>query len=80
MKNGTQIGFPTTGYYPYSGNTGQEGVTGKIHDAGLYALNRTEQGVFSSLNLTGLEAGTIIFAENPSPTKNYSLPGYGLFG
>jgi hypothetical protein len=81
LRNGTQLGFDTTGYYPYSGNTGAAGVTGKVKDAGSYAVDpHTEQAVFSSLDLRGLAAGTIAFFDNPTVTKNYSLPGYGLFG
>jgi hypothetical protein len=81
LANGTRVGFNTTGYYPYSGNTGARGVTGKVHDAGTYAVNpHTEAANFSSLDLDGLSAGTIAFFDNPTVTKNYSLPGYGLFG
>jgi hypothetical protein len=81
LRNGTQLGFKTTGYYPYSGNTGAVGVTGKVHDAGSYAVDpNTEQAVFSSLDLGGLSEGTIAFFDNPTVTRNYSLPGYGLFG
>jgi hypothetical protein len=81
LSNGTELGFPTTGYYPYSGDSGAAGVIGKVHDAGSYAVDpNTEKAVFSSLDLKGLAAGTIAFFDNPTVTKNYSLPGYGLFG
>jgi hypothetical protein len=81
LTNGTQIGFNTTGYYPYSGNSGAKGVTGKVHDAGSFAVDpHNETSVFGSLNLDGLAAGTIAFMDNPTVTRNYSLPDYGLFG
>jgi len=81
LSNGTELGFPTTGYYPYSGDSGAAGVIGKVHDAGSYAVDpNTEKAVFSSLDLKNLAAGTIAFFDNPTVTKNYSLPNYGLFG
>lgn len=81
LKNGTQMGFNTTGYYPYSGNTGNRGFTGPVHDAGSYAVNPgNETAEFGMLNLKGLSEGTIVFMDNPTVTKNYSLPDYGLFG
>lgn len=81
MTNGEEIAFETTGYYPYSGNTGAKGVTGKVHDAGVYAVDpATQTANFSSLDLDGLSPGTIAFFDNPTVTKNYSLPGYKLLG
>ncbi|KAK8095176.1 uncharacterized protein PG998_014400 [Apiospora kogelbergensis] len=81
LNNGSQLGFNTTGYYPYSGNTGARGVTGKVHDAGTYGVDpNTQEAAFGTLNLTGLSAGTIAFLDNPTVTRNYSLPGYDVFG
>ncbi|KAJ3827333.1 hypothetical protein F5880DRAFT_1683943 [Lentinula raphanica] len=82
LKNGTIVGLPTTGYWPYSGDSGVAGVTGPIHDAGTFSVSDvTEKAIDSSLNLTGLPpAGSVVFFDNPSPTHNYSLPGYKLLG
>ncbi|KAJ3972368.1 hypothetical protein EV361DRAFT_906125 [Lentinula raphanica] len=82
LKNGTVVGLPTTGYWPYSGDSGVAGVTGPIHDAGTFSVSDvTEKAIDSSLNLTGLPpAGSVVFFDNPSPTHNYSLPGYKLLG
>lgn len=56
-------------------------MTGKVHDAGSYTVNPQNQtAVFSSLEIANLTAGTIAFFDNPTVTRNYSLPGYGLFG
>ncbi|KAF3016481.1 hypothetical protein E8E14_009582 [Neopestalotiopsis sp. 37M] len=81
LRNGSQIPFNTTGYWPYSGNTGAKGYTGEVHDAGSYATNpATQTGDWSSLDLDGLPEGTIAFFDNPSVTRNYSLPNYELWG
>ncbi|KAJ6607918.1 hypothetical protein B0H10DRAFT_1816966 [Mycena sp. CBHHK59/15] len=81
LTNGTTIGVPTAGYWPYSGNSGLQGVTAPLHDAGTFGLLPNQDADPSTLNLTGLAAGgSIIFFDNPSPTKNYSEPGYGLLG
>ncbi|KAI1328526.1 hypothetical protein F5Y16DRAFT_150018 [Xylariaceae sp. FL0255] len=65
----------------FSGHTGAKGFTGKLHDSGGYAVDpNTEKAVFSSLNLTNLAPATIAFFNNSTVTKNYSLPGYELFG
>ena len=82
LKNGTIIGLPTTGYWPYSGDTGLAGVTAPIHDAGIFAVNSfTENADNSTLNLSNLTSdGSILYFENPSPTRNYSEPGYRLLG
>ncbi|KAF8829774.1 hypothetical protein HHX47_DHR2000048 [Lentinula edodes] len=82
LKNGTVVGLPTTGYWPYSGDSGVAGVTAPIHDAGTFSVSDvTEKAVNSSLNLQNLPAnGSVLFFDNPSPTHNYSLPGYKLLG
>lgn len=81
LRNGSQIPFNTTGYWPYSGNTGAKGYTGKVHDAGSYVTDpATQTGDWSSLDLDGLPEGTIAFFDNPSVTRNYSLPNYELWG
>ncbi|KIK58660.1 hypothetical protein GYMLUDRAFT_694459 [Collybiopsis luxurians FD-317 M1] len=82
LKNGTQLGLPTTGYWPYSGDSGVAGVTAPIHDAGSFAVNDvTEKAVTSSLNLKNIPpSGAVLFFDNPSPTHNYSLPEYELLG
>ncbi|KAJ7255456.1 hypothetical protein B0H12DRAFT_1113500 [Mycena haematopus] len=81
LKNGTTMGLPTTGYWPYSGDTGLQGVTAPVHDAGSYALFPNQTANNGSLDLTGLPpGGSILFFDNPSPTRNYSEPGYGLLG
>ncbi|KAJ7140324.1 hypothetical protein C8R43DRAFT_1018337 [Mycena crocata] len=82
LTDGTTMGVPTTGYWPYSGNSGLRGVTGPIHDAGSFGLRPNQKGDVKSLNLTGLPAkgGSVLFFDNPSPTYNYSQPGYGLLG
>ncbi|KAF7370477.1 Elongation factor 2 [Mycena sanguinolenta] len=81
LTNGTTMGLPTTGYWPYSGDTGLKGVTAPVHDAGSYALFPNQTANAGSLDLTGLpEGGSILFFDNPSPTRNYSEPGYGLLG
>jgi hypothetical protein len=81
LTNGTTIGVPTTGYWPYSGDSGLQGVTAPVLDAGSFGLLPNQDGDPSTLNLTGIPpAGAIIFFDNPSPTHNYSEPGYGLLG
>ncbi|KAF9446850.1 hypothetical protein P691DRAFT_794050 [Macrolepiota fuliginosa MF-IS2] len=81
LKNGTDLGLPTTGYWPYSGDSGLRGVTAPLHDAGTYGLFPNQQHDESTLNFTNLPAGgAVAFFDNPSPTRNYSLPGYHLLG
>ncbi|KAJ7917552.1 hypothetical protein B0H13DRAFT_1608232 [Mycena leptocephala] len=81
LTDGTTMGLPTTGYWPYSGDSGLRGVTAPVHDAGSYALFANESANPASLDLTGLPpAGSILFFDNPSPTRNYSQPGYGVLG
>ncbi|KAJ7504244.1 hypothetical protein B0H11DRAFT_1710209 [Mycena galericulata] len=81
LTNGTTLGLPTTGYWPYSGNSGLKGVTAPVHDAGTYGLFDNQTADVSTLNLTGLPpGGSVLFFDNPSPTHNYSEPGYGLIG
>ncbi|KAJ7911058.1 hypothetical protein B0H13DRAFT_585813 [Mycena leptocephala] len=63
------------------GDSGLEGVTAPVLDAGSFGLLPNQDGDPSTLNLTGIPpAGAIIFFDNPSPTHNYSEPGYGLLG
>ncbi|KAK7062768.1 translation elongation factor 2 [Paramarasmius palmivorus] len=83
LKNGTVLGLPTTGYWPYSGDSGLGGVTKPVHDAGSFKviddLARTAD--VDSLDLSHLSSGgAIVFFDNPSPTRNYSLPEYRLLG
>jgi len=81
LKDGTQLALPTTGYWPYSGDSGPAGVTAQVHDAGTYGLNTDQTHDESTLDLDNLPpGGSIIFFDNPSPTRNYSLPGYHLLG
>ncbi|KAJ7982998.1 hypothetical protein DFH06DRAFT_1266593 [Mycena polygramma] len=81
LTNGTTIGVPTTGYWPYSGDSGLQGVTAPVVDAGTFGLLPSQDADPSTLNLTAIPpAGAIIFFDNPSPTHNYSEPGYGLLG
>ncbi|KAJ7879996.1 hypothetical protein B0H14DRAFT_2708176 [Mycena olivaceomarginata] len=69
LTDGTTLGLPTTG------------VTAPMHDAGSYALFPNQTANAGSLDLTGLpQGGSILFFDNPSPTKNYSQPGYGVLG
>ena len=76
------MGLPTTGYWPYSGDSGPGGITGPLHDAGSYGL--LADGATANnktLNFSNLPSqNTVVFFDNPSPTKNYSLPGYHLLG
>jgi hypothetical protein len=77
------LALPTTGYWPYSGNSGAAGVTAPIHDGGSYAVDDfTELSVVKSLNLSGVSrtGSTILFFDDPSPTHNYSEPNYELLG
>ncbi|KAF5376008.1 hypothetical protein D9757_008816 [Collybiopsis confluens] len=82
LNNGTVLGLPTTGYWPYSGDSGVAGVTAPVHDAGSFAVDPiTQKGVTTSLNLKNLpSSGSVVFFDNPSPTHNYSEPGYKLLG
>ncbi|KAJ7250309.1 hypothetical protein C8J57DRAFT_1078914 [Mycena rebaudengoi] len=81
LTNGTTVGIPTTGYWPYSGDSGLKGVTGPLRDSGTFGLLPNEDADPSTLDLSGLSPnGSIIFFDNPSPTHNYSEPGYGLLG
>ncbi|KAJ6473268.1 hypothetical protein C8R45DRAFT_835665 [Mycena sanguinolenta] len=82
LTNGTTIGVPTTGYWPYSGDSGLAGVTAPVVDAGSFGLLSDQDADPSTLNLTGIQSNssTIIFFDNPSPTHNYSDPGYRLLG
>jgi len=85
LTNGTKIGLPTTGYWPYSGNSGLGGVTAQVYDAGTYAIHDTiSQTSDNSTLLAGFASvpaeGGIVFFDNPSPTRNYSLPGYKVLG
>ncbi|KAK4495092.1 hypothetical protein PRZ48_013419 [Zasmidium cellare] len=75
------MAFPTTGYYPYSGNSGPLGVTGPVHDAGTYAVDsHTQSAVWDSLQLDNVSPGSVVFFDNPTVTHNYSLPNYALLG
>ncbi|KXN90753.1 hypothetical protein AN958_03640 [Leucoagaricus sp. SymC.cos] len=81
LKDGTEMGLPTTGFWPYSGDSGPAGVTAPVHDAGTYGLTPDQRHDESTLDLHNLPAGgSILFFDNPSPTRNYSLPGYHLLG
>nr|GAT49925.1 predicted protein [Mycena chlorophos] len=84
LVNGTVIGVPTTGYWPYSGNTNLSGITAPLVDVGTFGILPTGDGDPSTLNLSGVaplsSGGSIIFFDNPSPTHNYSEPGYHLLG
>ncbi|KAJ6514986.1 hypothetical protein C8R47DRAFT_961310 [Mycena vitilis] len=81
LTDGTTMGLPTTGYWPYSGDSGLQGVTAPVHDAGSYALFPNQSSNVASLNLKGMPpSGSIVFFDNPSPTRNYSEPGYGILG
>ncbi len=83
LSNGTSLGLPTTGFWPYSGNSGLEGVTAPVVDAGTYGLAADESGDSGTLDLSALSNapdGSVMFFDNPSPTRNYSAPGYRLLG
>ncbi|KAJ7062880.1 hypothetical protein C8F01DRAFT_1210029 [Mycena amicta] len=85
LTNGSTIGVPTTGYWPYSGSTSLSGVTAPLVDAGTFGLLPDgAEGDPSTLNFTGVapwdNGGSIVFFDNPSPTHNYSEPGYHLLG
>ncbi|PFH50386.1 hypothetical protein AMATHDRAFT_145285 [Amanita thiersii Skay4041] len=81
LKNGTKLGLPTTGFWPYSGDSGLQGVTGPLHDAGTFGINDATQAADpTTLDLKNLSKGSVLFFDNPSPTRNYSEPGYHLLG
>ncbi|KAJ7781949.1 hypothetical protein DFH07DRAFT_1017828 [Mycena maculata] len=83
LTNGTTLGLPTTGYWPYSGDSGLQGVTAAMYDGGSYGLFTNETANLGTLNFTGLpgpSSPSVFFFDNPSPTHNYSQPGYGLVG
>ncbi|KAF9267945.1 hypothetical protein L218DRAFT_654256 [Marasmius fiardii PR-910] len=82
LKNGTTLGLPTTGFWPYSGDSGLTGVTGPVHDAGTFGIidNLDRDPNPKSLNLDGLKKGSVLFFDDPSPTRNYSQPEYHLLG
>ncbi|THU81056.1 hypothetical protein K435DRAFT_694324 [Dendrothele bispora CBS 962.96] len=82
LKNGTVLGLPTTGYWPWSGDSGLEGRTAPLIDAGTYGLDESlTDSDNSTLDFSGLsESGGVVFFDNPSPTRNYMLPGYRLLG
>ncbi|KAL0071162.1 translation elongation factor 2 [Marasmius tenuissimus] len=82
LKNGTVMGLSTTGYWPYSGDSGLTGRTGPIHDAGTFGIldNLDRAADTSTLDLDDLVEGSVLFFDNPSPTRNYSLPEYRLLG
>ncbi|KAJ7091534.1 hypothetical protein B0H15DRAFT_241391 [Mycena belliarum] len=66
LKDGTTMGLPTTGYWPYSGDSGLRGVTAPVHDAGSFGLFPNQSADSGSLNLTGLpEGGSVLFFDNP---------------
>ncbi|KAJ6619919.1 hypothetical protein B0H10DRAFT_1130013 [Mycena sp. CBHHK59/15] len=81
LKDGTTVGLPTTGYWPYSGDSGLRGVTAPVHDAGSFGIFPNQSANPGTLNLDGLpQGGSVVFFDNPSPTHNYSQPEYGLLG
>jgi len=81
LTNGTKMFLPTVGVYPYSGNTGLSGVTGEAWDAGTFALDPTTGApVASSLNLTGVKEGSVVFYFNPPQTANTSEPNESIAG
>ncbi|KAK7053833.1 hypothetical protein R3P38DRAFT_2852415 [Favolaschia claudopus] len=81
LTNGTTLGVRTTGYWPYSGNSGLEGVTAPVIDSGTLGLLPNQNVDPNSLSIPAVPpAGAIMFFDNPSPTHNYSQPGYGLLG
>ncbi|KAF7301078.1 hypothetical protein MIND_00671800 [Mycena indigotica] len=82
LTNGSTIGIPTTGYWPYSGSTSLAGVTAPLVDVGTFGLLPNSDGDPSTLDFTHIasDGGTIVFFDNPSPTRNYSEPGYHLLG
>ncbi|KAJ7180802.1 hypothetical protein C8R46DRAFT_1070673 [Mycena filopes] len=81
LTDGTTMGLPTTGYWPYSGDSGLRGVTAPVVDAGSYALFPNQTANPASLDLSAVQTtGSILFFDNPSPTRNYSQPGYGVLG
>ncbi|KAG7095523.1 hypothetical protein E1B28_006261 [Marasmius oreades] len=82
LTNGTILGLPTTGFWPYSGDSGLAGVTGPVHDAGSFGIidNLDRDANATSLDLNGITEGTVLFFDDPSPTRNYSEPEYHLLG
>ena len=81
LTNGTTLWIPTTGYYPYSGNTGSSGVTGPAWDAGTYAVDPTSgKADFSTIKLDDAPKGSIAFFYNPPQTSNNTSPQDGLAG
>ncbi|KAJ7910241.1 hypothetical protein B0H13DRAFT_611059 [Mycena leptocephala] len=80
LTNGTTIGVPTTGYWPYSGDSGLEGVTAPSWSWQFRLATEPGRGSEYSEPYGIPPAGAIIFFDNPSPTHNYSEPGYGLLG
>ncbi|KAF7308968.1 Elongation factor 2 [Mycena kentingensis (nom. inval.)] len=81
LTDGTTKALPTTGFWPYSGDSGLKGVTAPLHDAGSYTLFTNETANLDSINLSNLPSnGSILFFDNPSPTRNYSAPEYTLLG
>ncbi|KAF7331548.1 hypothetical protein MKEN_00033900 [Mycena kentingensis (nom. inval.)] len=82
LTNGTVLGIPTTGYWPYSGSTSLAGVTAQLTDAGTFGMLPNQDADPSTLDLGDVSPDTpgIIFFDNPSPTRNYSEPGYHLLG
>ncbi|KAJ7759142.1 hypothetical protein B0H16DRAFT_1662237 [Mycena metata] len=81
LKDGTNMGLPTTGYWPYSGDSGLQGVTAPLLDVGSYGLFPNQSGNVATLNLSNLPTtGSILFFDSPSPTLNYSSPHYTVLG
>ncbi|KAJ7043762.1 hypothetical protein C8F04DRAFT_943461 [Mycena alexandri] len=81
LTDGTTRGLPTTGYWPYSGDSGLQGVSAPLLDVGSYALFPNQTANINSLELTNLPTtGSILFFDSPSPTLNYSEPHYGVLG
>ncbi|KAK0451470.1 hypothetical protein EV421DRAFT_1033914 [Armillaria borealis] len=83
LRNGTSIALPTTGYWPYSGNSGLEGVTAPMADGGTFGINPDQIADNSTLDFSQIQPrapGTVLFFDNPSPTRNYLAPGYILLG
>ncbi|PBK76063.1 hypothetical protein ARMSODRAFT_421970 [Armillaria solidipes] len=81
LRNGTSISLPTTGYWPYSGNSGLEGVTAPMADGGTFGINPDQTADNSTLDFSQVQPqapGTVLFFDNPSPTRNYLAPGYTL--
>lgn len=65
-------------------SSGLTGVTAVLNDGGLYGINASTvnpDGNNATLKFEnfGAEPSIMIF-DDPSPTRNYSLPGYELLG